>query len=136
MALDPSVREAIRAEYEGREDTVVHIAEKYQISVRALYLMVRRYGWKYRAPRRMDPNDMVSRLLRLIETQIIKLEFEMDDPKGNEDAVLTRLSGALDRLLETRAQIAPKRERSTRTSALARELRQKVADRIAALNEG
>jgi hypothetical protein len=131
---DPQTLGAIKAEYEGREDAVATIAEKYGLSISALYRLVRQQGWKYRSPRRMDPKDLVNRLLRLLEAQIVKLEFEMDDPKGNEDAVLTKLAGTLDRLLERRAQIAPKRERSPKSGKLVEELRQKVADRIAALN--
>lgn len=126
----------LKRDYEGPELLIEEIASKHEISKRTLYHHVARQGWRRRMPRRMDPHDLVNRFLQLIENQIVKLEFAMENPDSDESVVLAKLSATLDKLISVKADIAPKKARAPRPSKLMLEVREKLAERIAALNEG
>ena len=83
-----------------------------------------------RQPHRIDPNDLVGRMLGLLDGQIADLETAMNTG-ATEVAMLAKLVTTLDRVIALRdrtvkAEAAPSRRVLT--------LRGKIADRLAELN--
>ena len=122
----------LRKEYEEGDDTIEELLVKYPMSRRAFYNLVHRKNWRRRAPRRVDRNDVVERLLRRIESQILKLEFEMKENKTDESVVLGKLSASLDRLIALADATQPKRA-NRKSGKLIEEIREKVAQRLVRL---
>jgi hypothetical protein len=83
-----------------------------------------------RLPRRIDPNDLLGRMLNLLDVQIADLETVMKNG-ATEVAMLSRLVATLDRVLALKARSAmPDKKPSMRIATL----RAKIADRLAELN--
>lgn len=123
----------LKLDYEAQIVSIEALAARYGISRRNLYALVHTHHWRQRRPRRVDRDSLVERLLRLIEAQVLKLEFAMDDPETDESAVLVKLATTLDRLISLKADVRPKRRQATTKTMTA--LRDKVARRIAQLGE-
>lgn len=123
----------LRADYQGKELTITELTTLYGIGRTRLYTFVRLGGWIMRRPRQFDRHQLVNRMLRILEVQVVKLEFAMDDPDTDESAVLQKLSVTLDRLLQ--AKDATARGRTPKTSRYVEEVRTKIARRIAQLDQ-
>ncbi|MCC6918863.1 MAG: hypothetical protein IT548_06635 [Alphaproteobacteria bacterium] len=123
---------SLKLDYEAQIVSIEALAWRYGISRRNLYALVNTHHWRQRRPRRVDRDSLVERLLRLIETQVLKLEFAMDDPETDESAVLVKLASTLDRLISLRAEAPPQRRKASKAMTA---LRDKVARRIAQLDE-
>ena len=123
----------LKTDYEDGPESIEELLDKYPISRRTLYNFVRRKGWRRRAPRSVDRNDVVERLLRLTEEEILKLETAMDEGnETDETAALGKLSATLDRLIAVKQATSRKRP-SRKSSKLMDEIRHKVAQRLASL---
>jgi hypothetical protein len=126
----PERHQATRLDYEGDHLTIRDIATTHHISTSTVHVWARRLGWKMRMPHQVDPNDLVARMLSLLDVQILELETAMTNGTA-EIAMLSKLVATLDRVLAlkeraARGQAAPSRKVQT--------LRLKIADRLAELN--
>ncbi|MEO6014120.1 MAG: hypothetical protein ABIQ30_11135 [Devosia sp.] len=127
---DAAKRAAVRVDYEGDELTLREIASKHDIAGSTLHEWVRIGRWRMRQPRRIDPNDLVAKMLILLDRQIADLETALTNGT-NEVAMLAKLVTTLDRVLvlkdrTTKAAAPPSRRVQT--------LRSKIAERLAELN--
>lgn len=119
----------LRVDYEANVIPVRTLCALYRITYRALYDRAHLEGWKLRSPRRVDRNDLIERMLRLIQQQTDDLEIAMiDHPSGNEAAVLNKLATTLDNLISLQA--GEKRPKQQRTTKAMKEIRTKVAGRL------
>jgi hypothetical protein len=132
--LGPEELEAIHADYDDRSFSVGEVCTRNEVSRAQLYWLVRSLDWRRRSPKAVDKHDLTQRLLRLLEDQVRKLEKTMMDNEKEQSAVLGKLSATLDRLIATDRATAPRR-RPARESKLIEEIRQKVAERLAQLDE-
>jgi hypothetical protein len=134
LAGPPVDLDAARADYEAGGLKLPEIAEKYRISQSALHRLTVAGRWVPRAPRRVDPNDLVMRMLDVLGTQLGILEkADMKDKNvAAEAAVLGRLATTLDKLIEMKRAEAKRQPRAQSNEMAA--LREKIAERIAELN--
>ena len=135
LAGPPVDREAARADYEAGELTLPQIARKHRTSLSSLHRLQVAGGWAPRAPHRVDPNDLVMRMLNVLSTQLGSLEKAAmgDKNVAAEAAVLGKLATTLDRLIEMKRAEAKRQPRAQSSEMAA--LREKIAERIAELNE-
>lgn len=113
---------AARRDYESGQGTQVEIAERYGLKLSALKWRIRRDLWKTRyRSKQVDRPQIVKRLFRVLELQVIDLELEMqqmamDNKRSGEReaAVLNRLATNLEKLVKlegaTQTRARPPRE--------------------------
>lgn len=85
-----------------------------------------------RQPHRVDPHDLVGRMLALLDGQIAELEVAMTTG-ATEVAMLAKLVATLDKVLVLKERVA--RTEPPRSSKRVEELRAKIAERIVELNK-
>jgi hypothetical protein len=124
-AAGPTDLEAVRADYEGNLLTLDEVAERHGISKTTIDNRRRSEGWLSRKlKKQVSRGDIISRMFRILERQIIQLEQSMkaaNQPQGEqpvahkevsekEVAVLGKLVGTLEKLItiETAAVDRPK----------------------------
>ncbi len=122
---------ALQGEYEEKILTIVALCAKYDISRSRLYELARQHGWRLRSPKRVDRNDLIERLLRLVQAQIGYLETQMRKKTSDHAAMLGRLVNTLDKLIELKDADDSGRSKPVRASKAMTDLRAKIADRIA-----
>jgi hypothetical protein len=122
--------EAIRPDYEGPVP-LKEVAAKHRISVSTLNRLAILHGWRQRQPRRLDRNDMIARLFRLLDQHIRDLENATMNDGTDQAAVLGRLVSTLDRLIAIKDAETAKRPTPRRSSKAMIALRTQIADRIA-----
>lgn len=125
--------EAIRLDYLDRSILVDDLCARHGLTRSQLYALVRDEGWRRRSPRRVDKHDLTQRLLRILESQIMKLEKTMGNTDKDQSVVLGKLSATLDRLTATDRSTAPRR-RAAHDSKMIEDIRRKVAERLAQLD--
>jgi uncharacterized protein YjcR len=127
---DAAFRALVRKDYEEPYLTLLEITQKHKISASTIQQWMRAECWEMRQPHRIDPNDLVGRMLGLLDGQIADLEAVMQNG-ATEVAMLSKLVATLDRVLalKERSAKAP-RQPSMRVLTL----RSKIADRLIELN--
>lgn len=131
----PAELVALKDEYEGNIVPLAELHRKYEISGWRLRRYVARYRWRQRRPQRIDRNDLLERLFRLIDVQIQQLEKSMKNAGPDPAAALTRLVNSLDKLIAMKDAETKKHSTPKRASKAMVELRTKIAARIAELNQ-
>jgi hypothetical protein len=127
---DMDFRLRVRADYEAPLLTLREICLKYRIAASTIQQWARAEGWTMRQPHRVDPNDLVGRMLALLDGQIAELETAMTNG-ATEVAMLSKLVTTLDRVLALKVHA----ERfESQPSKKVQTLRSKIADRLAELN--
>lgn len=127
---DAAFRARVRADYEAPGLILSEIRQKHGVAGATIQQWARAEGWKMRQPRRVDPNDLVARMLDLLDVQITDLETVMTNG-STEVGMLAKLVTTLDRVLALKARSAREDNKpSTRLAAL----RAKIAERLAELN--
>ena len=124
--------EAIRRDYEESNKTRAQICADHNISPPALQRVITQGIWRRRAPRRVDPNDLMMRMFVVLGDQLTSLEKDMTKSGTAEAAVLGKLATTLDRLIAIKRAEAKHQPRQQ--SREIDELRSKIAERIAELN--
>ena len=128
---DGELRLRVRHDYEMTDETVEAISDKHKITRSTVHQWAHDECWVRRRPRQIDPNDLLSRMLGLLDTQMAGLESAMN--KGaTEVAMLAKLVTTLDKVLLLRERTAVTER--PRSSKRAEELRAKIAERISELN--
>ena len=121
--------DAVRADYEGDGRTLDDICARHGISRSALSWRAKHHLWLQRnRTGNVDRPQIIKRMFRLLEMQVIQLEKTMTQTGEKEVAVLGKLASTLEKLIEidNAAAEAPKR---TRTKEI-HDLRNKLAQRI------
>ena len=127
---DAEFKARVRADYETPDILLREITDNYRISASTLQQWVRAGGWEMRQPHRVDPNNLVGRMLVLLDGQIADLEIVMKNG-ATEVAMLSKLVTTLDRVLALKERSAKTEKRPSMRVAT---LRGKIADRLAELN--
>ncbi len=127
---DAAKRAAVREDYEAPLLTRREIIDKHGVVASTIQQWARAECWQMRQPHRIDPNDLVGRMLGLLDRQIADLETAMMNG-ATEVAMLSKLVTTLDRVIALKdrtgkAQASPSRRVQT--------LRTRIADRLAELN--
>ncbi len=127
---DAAFRALVRHDYETTDLLLREIAQKFSISASTIQQWVRAENWKMRQPHRIDPNDLVARMLGLLDGQLADLEVVMTNG-ATEVAMLSKLVTTLDRVLALKERSAKTEKQPSRRVTI---LRSKIADRLAELN--
>jgi len=127
--------EAVRFDYESDELSTVEVAIRHEISASTLHRLVVQHGWRPRAPHRIDPDDLIMRMFAALDAQMRDLESTMTNAGGSHAGMLVKLVGTLDKLIEIKDAEARKHRDGKRPSRRVLELRSKLAQRVAELNE-
>ena len=126
----------VRADYEGGDETVLEIAQKYGTTTARINVRKHRDGWIARNRGRSTRRDILARVYRILDGQTRKMEMAMDDGKetyGMSD--LANVTRTLEKLIVLN-RTEDKRKRNPPESAVMKALREKLADRIDQLNQG
>lgn len=126
---DAAFRQRVRADYEADTLLLREITQKYKIAANTVQQWARADDWKMRQPHRIDPNDLVGRMLGLLDQQIADLETAMING-APEVAMLSKLVTTLDRVIALRDRTAKVQAVPSRRILT---LRSKIADRLARL---
>lgn len=127
---DDPFRQRVKVDYEAAELLLREIGKKHGIAVSTIQQWARAGGWKMRQPHRIDPHDLVARMMELLDGQIAELETVMKNG-ATEVAMLARLVTTLDKVLLLKERIV---RDTPRSSKRADELRAKIVERIVELN--
>ncbi|HVW94190.1 MAG TPA: hypothetical protein VHB74_16485 [Devosia sp.] len=132
--------DAVRADYESDEGTLDGICLKHGITRSALSYRVRNKLWtpRYRGKGLSRP-QIIDRMFRLLERQIIQLEQDMKETGEKEVAVLGKLATTLEKLIEIDKAESGKQPGPAKSPAQHKEmeeLRNKLAQRLAQLRRG
>jgi hypothetical protein len=128
--------EDVKPDYDNHaEYTCEDVAKKHQISLSTLHRMQVENGWEPRAPRRIDPNDLLMKLFEVLELQIKDMEKTMAKAGSVQANVLGKMVGTLDRMIalknKSAASAPSKRLKGPEIDAL----RAKIAERIAEFSD-
>jgi hypothetical protein len=127
----PELRLRVRHDYELTDLTIEAVADKSKIAESTVLQWAQDECWVRRRPHRIDPNDLLSRMLALLDRQMIELEAAVN--KGaTEVAMLSKIVTTLDKVLLVKERTAG--EDRPRSSKRVEELRAKIAERINELN--
>jgi hypothetical protein len=127
------VRLRVRRDYELTDLTVDVIGERHEVPESTVQQWAQDECWVRRRPRRIDPNDLLNRMLALLERQMIELEAAVN--KGaTEVGTLSKIATTLDKVLLVKERTAETDR--PRSSKRVEELRAKIAERINELNRG
>jgi hypothetical protein len=127
---DADFRDRVRVDYEAPVLTLRDISLKHGIAGSTIQQWMRAGGWNMRQPHRVDPHDLVGRMLALLDGQIADLETVMKNG-ATEVAMLSKLVTTLDKVLLLKERIVRDKPRSSKR---VEELRAKIAERIGELN--
>lgn len=127
---DMDFRKRVRVDYEAPILTLRDICLKHGIAASTVQQWMRAEGWTMRQPHRVDPHNLVGRLLNLLDGQIAELETAMTNG-ATEVAMLAKLVTTLDRVLALKEHTA---KFEAQPSRKVQTLRAKIADRLAELN--
>jgi hypothetical protein len=106
-----AVRDVPAIEHDYYSDlTLQAVAHKHGMSIRKLYRMRDKLGWPKRrdGPHEVDRLQIINRMFRLLERQIITVEATMKDVTDKEVAVLGNLVRTLEKLIDIEKAQAPK----------------------------
>jgi len=126
--------ELVRPDYEANELSLPDVARKHGTNLTAVHRMAVRYGWRPRAPHRIDPNDLIMRMFAALDIQMRELEVTEMKTQGAQAGVLAKLVSTLDKLIEIKGAEARRTKDARRPSRQGKQLRAKIAERIAELN--
>jgi hypothetical protein len=123
----------VRAEYEANKEPVLAICAKYGVTYGAISWRVKRELWTPRkTTSRVGRPQIIRRMFRVLELQLLALEGNMDHSGEKEVAVLGKLASTLEKLIDIdNAATAAAKPRAQRKDI--EELRHKLAQRIAQL---
>ena len=134
MSLDeatdagPAIRwDAIREEYEGRLFLPATICKRHGITLAQLRYRREVEGWPSIRARIVRQDDLVARMLKVLDKQIKRLEMAVDEPIDKQANVLSTQVKTLDKLIEMGAA---KRNVEPPTKKDVTDLRNKLAKRI------
>jgi hypothetical protein len=128
---DPEFWLSVRFDYEHSPLTIERMSDKHMVAESTIQERARDELWERRRPRRIDPNDLVMRMLDLLDRQIENMEEQVK--KGTtEVAMLAKLVTTLDKVLLLKERSAA--EEPAISTKEADELRAKIAERIRELN--
>ena len=132
LVVGQNIRDGVRIDYEADLLTLAEMSEKWKISATTIDNWKRRYGWKWRQPRTIDPADLTSRILEVLSGQIAELEGAMKT-SVNEVAMLSKVVRTLDKVLVLKDRATAATQKPRRSKRV-EELRAKIAERIIELN--
>lgn len=128
LADQPAIRwDAIRAEYEGRQFLPAVICQRYGITLAQLRYRREVEGWLSARARIVRYDDLVARMLKVLDKQVRQLEMATDEPIDRQARVLSLEVRTLDALLELGAAQRNAEPASTKDMT---DLRNKLAKRI------
>lgn len=131
-ASAPAIRwDAIREEYEGRMFLPAIICKRYGITVAQLRYRRQAEGWLNARARVIRKDDLVSRMMKVLDKQIRRLEAAVDEPIDKQANVLGIHVKTLDKLIEMGAA-QPNAEPASKKDVT--DLRNKLAKRIEQFN--
>lgn len=124
----PAIRwDAIREEYEGRLFLPAIICKRYGITPAQLRYRREVEGWLSFKARVVRQEDLVARMLKILDKQLTRLEMAVDEPIEKQAKVLSEEVKTLDKLIEMGAA---QRNAEPPTKKDVTELRNKVIKRI------
>ncbi|WP_193336505.1 hypothetical protein [Devosia beringensis] len=124
----PGIRwDAIRAEYEGRQFHPATICQRYGITLAQLRYRREVEGWLSARARIVRYDDLVARMLKVLDKQVRQLEMATDEPIDRQARVLSLEVRTLDALLEMGAA---QRNAEPASKKDMTDLRNKLAKRI------
>jgi hypothetical protein len=126
-------RRSARHDYELTDMTIEAIADKHGVWASTINEWARDDCWVRRRPRRIDPNDLLSRMLGLLDVQMTKMESAVNGGEL-EVAMLAKVVTTLDKVLLVKERTAA--AEPPKSSKRADELRAMIAERIRELNRG
>ena len=124
---------AVRVEYEAGKEPVLAICAKYGVTHGAINWRIKKELW---TPRKTTSHvgrpQIIKRMFRVLELQLLALEGNMAQTGEKEVAVLGKLASTLEKLIDIdNAATAAAKPRAQRKDI--EELRNKLAQRIAQL---
>ncbi|KKC33709.1 hypothetical protein [Devosia psychrophila] len=117
----------VREEYEARRFLPAVICKRYGISAAQLRYRRQVEGWLSARARVVRQDDLVARMLKVLDKQVRRLEMAVDEPIDKQANVLSIQVKTLDKLIELGAaqrNVEPASKRDVT------DLRNKVAKRI------
>jgi hypothetical protein len=121
--------EALHIDYEGNVIPIRELCPLYGIGPTTLNKMVTLHGWRRRSPRRVDPKDLIGRLLRLLDARVRELEAGMNKAGTIEVAELGKMVTSLDKLIIMRKAEAAAAPRPGRTREMS-DIKARLIERI------
>lgn len=119
--------DAVREEYEGRRFLPKVICQRYGLTAAQLRYRRESEGWLSARARVVRQDELVARMLKVLDKQIRRLEMAKDEPIDKQATVLSIHIKSLDKLIEMGAS-QPNVEPATKKDVT--ELRNKLAKRI------
>jgi hypothetical protein len=117
----------VRAEYEGRQFVPAVICKRHGITLAQLRYRREVEGWLSARARIVRHDDLVARMLKVLDKQIKRLEMAMDEPIDKQANVLSTQVKTLEKLIEMGAA-RPNAEPASKKDE--EDLRNKLAKRI------
>jgi hypothetical protein len=117
----------VRAEYEGRQFVPSVICKRHGITLAQLRYRREVEGWLSARARIVRHDDLVARMLKVLDKQIRRLEMAMDEPIDKQANVLSTQVKTLEKLIEMGAA-RPNAEPASKKDE--EDLRNKLAKRI------
>jgi hypothetical protein len=117
----------VRTEYEERLFVPSVICQRHGISATQLRYRRDVEGWLSMRARTVRPNELVARMLRILDKQLRTLEQAVDEPIEKQAAVLSAEVRTLDKLISIGASRPNVEPPTTRDMT---DLRNKLAKRI------
>jgi hypothetical protein len=119
--------DVIREEYEGRHFLPAMICKRHGITPAQLRYRREVEGWPSIAARIVRREDLVARMLKVLDKQVRRLEMAVDEPIDKQANVLSIQVKTLDKLIEMGAA---QRNVDPPTKKDMTDLRNKLAKRI------
>ena len=126
---DDDFRCKVREDYEAPDLLLRQIVEKYKVAASTIHRWARAGNWTMHQPHRVDPNDLLARMMAMVDAQLADLEAAMSNGV-TEVAMLSKLVTTLDRVIALKEHTKPERQPSKRVQ----DLRAKIAERLVELN--
>lgn len=117
----------VREEYEARRFLPAVICKRYGISAAQLRYRRQVEGWLGARARVVRQDDLVARMLKVLDKQVRRLEMAVDEPIDKQASVLSIQVKTLDKLIELGAAQRNAEPASKRDVT---DLRNKVTKRI------
>ena len=124
-------RALVRTDYETSAATVEELGVRHGVAKSTIQEWARDEHWIRRRPHSVDPNDLLARMLGLLDRQMMQLETAMNTGT-TESAILAKLVTTLDKVLVLKGKTASDKPRSSKR---VQELRAQIAERIGELNK-
>ena len=127
---------AVRADYEGGNETLAELEIKYGTTKHWINKHRNEEGWRPRNPRRATRDDILGRVYRILDWHTKRMEQALE--KGEDTYGMSELASVTQTLEKLIALNKAERQRTSRPpeSAVMKQLRDKLADRIEQLNQG